>query len=581
MKKENIIYLLFPIIWGFWAFFMHGHIGYWEDTNFFQFGSIYWENFAVKPGGWSEYIGHFLLQLYQWTWLGALIQTLLVAGVFAFTRSIIQKIGVLKNTLLFSSLPFLLIFALQTEQQVILGEMLKIFFFFFFLWGYLQLTHSLVRYWCFTLISPLAFLILGGVGTIAFYASIAIYEIWKNKGSTRIIFVLLWLLLIASQAFIWRRWVYTISIEEIYATFTAREYLLWMVYTSFLVLLCTSWLRREKQQSKDLFWKEFLLVTLLFVGCVYYFPNRTIERFCRMDQATIAGDWKEVLELAEQIDEHSREEMYLINLALSGQGKLGDRLLDYNAEWGTGGLYLPRDFDYKTCALGGEFYYRLKIPNEAIHWTFQASIASPQGMDFRTLKRLIELNILKRDTIIADKYLTILENTLGYSNWCAERRKELSDPLSEQILPTTNRDFFIGSRPFVSDLARVLDAGKSKDMTLDYILCHLLLKKDLPKFCQLLEMFYSSNKENIPKAYQEAILVAMTSNKSALKKRYTIDPQINKSFSNYNALFRNASKNKQQAKELMKAFKDTWWYYSHFVEPRKINERGQISSYSL
>ena len=580
MKKENIIWLLFPIIWVFWSFFMQGHISYQEETNFFQCGSIYWEKFALKPGGWSEYLGHFLLQFYQWTWLGALIQTLLLAGFFTLTRGILRKLGVFSNILLFSSLPFLLIFSLQTDLQVILGEVLKMFFLFFFIWGYLHLPHSLVRYSCFTLISPLVFIILGGGGTIAFYTSVSIYEIWRNKGTIRNRFLLLWLILITIQPFIWQRWIYTISIEEIYATFFARKYLIWLVYASFLALLWLSWLRRKKQNSKDLFWKELLLVSLIFAGCIYYFPNRAVERFLCMQQATTVGNWEEVLDLAKQTDKYSREEIYLINLALSGQGELGDQLFDYNSEWGTGGLYLAREIDYQTNALGGEFYYRLKIPNEAIHWIFQASVASPQGMNFRSLKRLIELNILKRDTPLANKYLAILENTIGYKTWCSKKRKELSNPSTEQILPTTKQDFFIGSRPFISDLARVLDAGKSKEMTLDYILSYLLLSKDLTKFCQLLDMFYKSNRDSIPQAYQEAILVAMSTNKNALKNKYTIDPKTSNRFATYNAIFQTTS-NKQQAKELMKSFKNTWWYYNHFVEQIKIDPKGNMSSYSL
>ncbi|MEI3155456.1 MAG: DUF6057 family protein [Odoribacter sp.] len=69
--------------------------------------------------------------------------------------------------------------------------------------------------------------------------------------------------------------------------------------------------------------------------------------------------------------------------------------------WGSGCLYLPRDLDYKNSILGAELYYRLKVPNEAIYCTFQASVISPLGMDFRVLKRLIDLNIQKRDLPVA------------------------------------------------------------------------------------------------------------------------------------------------------------------------------------
>lgn len=111
--------------------------------------------------------------------------------------------------------------------------------------------------------------------------------------------------------------------------------------------------------------------------------------------------------------------------------------------WGSGCLYLPRDLDYKNSILGAELYYRLKVPNEAIHWTFQASVASPLGMDFRVLKRLIDLNIQKRDLPVARKYLSILEKANCYTSWCRSRRKMLHDPDTDFVESQEEHDFFI------------------------------------------------------------------------------------------------------------------------------------------
>lgn len=79
------------------------------------------------------------------------------------------------------------------------------------------------------------------------------------------------------------------------------------------------------------------------------------------------------------MDRFEREELYFVSLALAMRGELGEKLFEYPV-WGSGCLYLPRDLDYKNSILGAELYYRLKVPNEAIHWTFQASVASPLGM---------------------------------------------------------------------------------------------------------------------------------------------------------------------------------------------------------
>lgn len=52
--------------------------------------------------------------------------------------------------------------------------------------------------------------------------------------------------------------------------------------------------------------------------------------------------------------------------------------------------------------------------------------------------------------------------------------------------------FLSGGRPFLSDMARLIDAGRSKKLALDYVLCGLLLNKRLteilPAFRWLLSL---------------------------------------------------------------------------------------------
>ena len=128
-------------------------------------------------------------------------------------------------------------------------------------------------------------------------------------------------------------------------------------------------------------------------------------------------------------------------------------------------------------------------------------------------------------------------------------------------------------------MARVLDAGRSPEMTLDYILCGLLLNKDLNKFCQLFTHFYPKNgSRKIPKAYEEAILTAVAAGNQDFSG-YTISPDRRKAFADYNALLRHAGKNRKGAAETMKDFKDTWWYYCHFIEPKDMDAKGNLLEY--
>lgn len=585
MKRENLIWILFAGIWGFWYFLMKGTLTYWGETAFFQYGSLYWSGFANRPGGWTDYLANFLLQLYQWVGTGALVQTLIVAAIFGLCRGINKTIGWVKPGIWVSAIPFTLVFLLQAGQQMTLADSLRVLFLFLFIWGYVQCVSVKWRYVLFTLLFPLFFLMLGKEGVFVLYANFVLYEIVKPGNRYRWGIMVLWAGLVLIVPVIWRNWIAIMPGQDLFVARGRQGYGWWVIYGYLVCLWGIGKIKLGGWRGKSRIAAEMAIVVLVCGIGAYRFSHSLAEDRFRMEQAAEAGRWEEVLRLGRKMPEPTREDLYLLTLALANRGELGEHLFDYPV-WGIGCLYLPKELHYRTSVLGGELYYRLKIPNEALHWTFQAAVAAPQGMDFRTLKRLIELNVMKRDTLLADKYLSILENTMGYEAWCKEKRTELREPAAQAVLPDGAQDFFIGGRPFLSDMARVLDAGKSREMVLDYLLCGLLLNKDLGKFCQLFTGFYETGGKRIPKVYQEALLVAMTiDNQAVIQKDYLVDPEVNKKFLDYSALYRTYGKNKQQAQTLMKEFKNTWWYYFHFAEPRTMDLQGHMldggQAYSL
>ena len=585
MKKENIVYLLFPLLYLFYFVSLKGHIGFWYETDWFMANGDYLRRFFLKPGGWAEYLGHFLLQFYKWRWIGAAILTLIPLGVYILARKVAVKLGVPDNWLLPAVLPSLLLVGIQCYMGVGLGEVLKILFFYGLLWGYVAVSNQRVRCVVFSLLFPFFYLLLSSGGCVFLYVTYGLYELFYAKGRSRFGYMLLWAFLLCVYPFLWQRWMWIMPSEELYILSRVLSYstvsdMLWILYGYGLLLIGLAYLgKRISKKGKRFFYLFELAVIVAGCVCVVnYFYQRNTELFLRMDLAAEHGDWEEVLSVAEELEEWSREEFYYVSLALASRGELPEKLFDYPV-WGIGCLYLPRSLEYHISVVGSEFYYRLKIPNEALHWTLQASIATPMGMNFRTLKRLIDINIQKGDNRLADKYLAIMEQTMLHWAWIRNRRAMMQASQTERILPNDKIDFFIGGRPFLSDMARVLDAGRSPEMTLDYILCGLLLNKDLDKFCQLFSYFYKVNgNRKIPKAYEEALLTALAMGKTDLS-HYPISQDRRGAFADYNALIRHASKNKKEAAELMKRFKDTWWYYFHFIDPKNMDMKGNLLEY--
>ncbi len=582
MKKEKIALFTFPLIWCFWFWCMPGHIVFGEESDFFMLKSAYWQEFALRPGGWTDYLAHFLLQFYKWPAVGALLLTGINFGLYMAIRFIAVHLSVPPAWLWVGYIPVFLNLYLQLHSDIFLGESLRMFFFFWGLGGYVAIRSVKWRYGIFTFAFPLLYLSLSPGGCIFLFLTCWGYELWRMKEKGRWGIGILWLGLLWSFPYIWRREMFFSSSESLYALIltplkNAGMWAVWgmYVYGLCLLLIACGAGKMQKPFRRRVYWRELALV---FVGlglCFYRMYPAEREVFYRLDQAVQQGKWERALLVAQGIKEPTREEMYLICLALACNDQIGDRLFDFPV-WGLGCLYLPRDMDYQTNVIGGEFYYRLNIPNEGIHWIFQASVGTPQGMDFRCLRRLVDLNIQKRDFAVAEKYLSVLEHSSNHRQWCAGKRVELEAVARDTLNFFADRDFFIGGRPFLSDMARVLDAGKSKSLTLNYVLCGLLLNKELEKFCRIFTHFYSYGPDvRLPRAYEQALLVAMDfQHESVMEKNWGVSVESARAYSDYMTIFQRYQGNKEEAKKMLWRFKNTYWYYLHFVSPRIADVKG-------
>lgn len=581
MKKENIALLTFPLLWCFWFFWMQGHIAFGEESDFFMLKSAYWQGFSLKPGGWTEYLANFLLQFYKWPVIGALLLTGVNWGLYLAIRFTAVRLSVPSVWLWVGYVPVFLHLYLQLHSGLLLGESLRIVLFFWALGGYLAISSAKWRYGIFTLFFPLFYLILSPGGCIFLYLTCWGYDLWRMKGKGRWGIGILWLGLLWSFPYFWRQDMFFCSSKSLYALTSAslEETGIWAVrgmYVYGLLLLLIAYMAGKIQRAfrRWVYWGELALVFIGLGLFLYRMYPAEQEYFYRLDQAVQQGEWELALQVAQKIKEPTREEMYLICLALACNDQLGDRLFDFPV-WGLGCLYLPRDMDYKTSVIGGEFYYRLNIPNEGIHWIFQASVSTPQGMNFRCLRRLVDLNIRKRDFAVAEKYLSVLERSLTHRQWCADKRRELETVSRDTLNVFADRDFFIGGRPFLSDMARVLDAGKSKSLTLNYVLCGLLLDKELEKFYRIFTHFYSCGPDiRLPKIYEQALLVTMDFQHGSGMGECTISPESRKAYLEYMTIFQRYQGNKEEAKKMLWRFKNTYWYYLHFTSPRIADVKG-------
>ncbi|MFI3315332.1 MAG: DUF6057 family protein [Rikenellaceae bacterium] len=580
MKKEYTISLIFIIIWAFWAFLVPSFILNLEATSFFQFGSRYLNLYINKIGGWSEYLSYFLLQLYKYSLVGALIQTLLLVLMFFSVHGIARKCGAKQNSTLLSSIAVLVLFALQHNPNLLFSDILMIVLTNTCVWLAISINRPIVRFVSLAILSPLFLALLGGTGTLVFYVCVSLFVYSREKGLKTLIWCVVWIALALGLPYLWQESVDLFNMGDIYLLHDDSKIAVLCCYGFSIFSIALGYLVSKvgALQRTDFFWKEMIAVVVLLFGAILYFPDRENEGYLTMQQAAIDDDWDRVLEIGDTIKVPNREETFFINLALARKGVLAEKLFYYNNTWGIGGVYLPHNYDYTTNIVNGEFYRMIDVPNEAIHLIYQSSVASHQGMDFRTLRRLIELNILKGDEAVAHKYLSILENTLCNKKWCSKQRENLLNPSeNRRVLPSSEKDFFVGSRPFVLDMASMVDQGVTTSR--EYMLSYLLLDKKLGQFCNLLVATYKST-DKLPLAYQEAVLLALNADPNSIKINYKIDLDVQKRFQSYNEIVKKIKNIKGisslQVQEMTKEYINSCWYYFNVVEPIKIDLRGTV-----
>lgn len=568
-KCRYLLWLLCPLVFVFWMFFYRSHLISMEQSGLFLFTGGFWRETAVMPGGLAVYCGDFLTQFYAIYWLGALVQTLLFTGVFLLVRQILKRFGISGGFALLGWLPALGLLALQCDSYFTVGDSLRILFFLGWMLGYGYLAGQKLRLLLFTLCLPLVCWTVGMGMAVALYITLMLYEILSQSNKIRFC-VLLWGGLLVGAAKIWQGMA-IIPDKHLFGllSFVPDNNCIYLLL-GFVALLLI--LQKMAGKKADAFLTApliavFLLLVVLGTGGYWFHRdyNRFMEHKMKMDQAAFNGDWDAVLQVSGQLKDFDFHTLYYTNLALAMKGELPEKMFDY-PQLGMVGLFIPRDLEYFNMLYGSEFYYRLGIINEAIHWMFEASVGS-ERINNRILMRLADLNLQNGYCRVAEKYLNILDKTWMYKGWAEERKEQLARCVPcEGLTDTAQVDYFIGGRKTTSDLARYYDIDTTNIPMFDYMACALLLEKDLNRFVRLWSLSPYAHARRLPKVYEEALaVVSDISDNPADKNRYPVSAETRKRYNDYMALYHQVEKDPEHAPVLMKKYKNTWWYYAHFT----------------
>ena len=290
------------------------------------------------------------------------------------------------------------------------------------------------------------------------------------------------------------------------------------------------------------------------------------EKVYRLAAQADKGEWQQLLSDINDDEGGITNNIYL-QYALLAEARLGtlpDNLFLYPIN--SPEMFCPRLENAPAASDFTRVFYReLGFPDEAFHQAFQyGMMASPAcGFCAGSLRHMAEYSVALGDKPLAEKYLWLLDRTSNNGDFVAEQRHRLSAlPLhggAGRGSAPLRGDFFVMATAFNTEMAQHVEIDPDNKAALDYLLCGLLLTKQLEVFKIVLNRYADKYKDApLPKAYAEAAAVVRLLTPSELSPELHYAPEIDEQLKEFNRLHANKLDDS--------SFRGTFWYYYFYAQ---------------
>jgi len=226
---------------------------------------------------------------------------------------------------------------------------------------------------------------------------------------------------------------------------------------------------------------------------------------------TVNSRWDELINSCMRHDWSPATANYL-NLAAAHKGTLADELFKYDNRGVSSLLTIPeaKTVDVRVAHIMFAMGNMAASQNIAYNAMF-----TTEGYAPAMLKMNAQIELMRGEYKVADKYLSILEKTVRYKNWAKSQRRFLwNDELIEKdtLLNNGRKDFpiedgFAMLENPIDELMRVVEANPADKKAMQYALSFLLLSKDIAKLQQFIDRYWGSPAlQTLPVPVQEALV---------------------------------------------------------------------------
>ena len=535
----------------FWAMPYVGGLCYQEQYQMFLFGIDYFLERMMLPGGLADYVSEFLVQFYYMPVLGGTIIALLLVGIQTMVWGLMKQYGVKHDFPghLLSFVPSIVLWCAMGDQNVLLSFVVALWGALMMGWIHNRFHNRLVKV-VFELVSTaLVYWCLGPV--VYVYAALMIGDTMKLGAQKRqVSSAVAYSLCILILTFSWILLCTQTLQYPLYRILSGLNYyrfpgvvpvmLLGVIAcAAFVPLLgmvsCTSLKLEKLQQSKLVIVVSYVLLGIAsWWGIQASFDEQTYE-LIDYDFLVRTEQWDKIIAKAERKPASTPLSVSCVNLALSQKGVLADRLFEFYQNGGEG-LFPTFTRDMISPVSTAEIFYRLGMVNDAERYMFEAQEAIPNyRKSARLTRRIVECELINGNYQVAAKLLRRLHKTLFYRHWADETMALLGNEKAINEHPIYGRlrkyrqkkqDFLFSDREMDQMLGLLFLNDKHNKMAYEYLMCYVLLQRDLDKFVQYYPLGRFVGYNHIPRAFQEILIGNwMKSHSDPRSIPYSVDAQ--------------------------------------------------------
>ena len=599
---KPLLSLLFGVaVMMFWAVPYMGGLCYQEQLQMFLFDKNYFLERIILPGGLADYLAEFLVQFYYMPVLGAAFVALLLMGIQGAVWGLMRQYGTKHDFpgYLLSFVPSVVLWCFMGDPNVLLSFVVALWGAMGMAWIHNRFHNRLVKV-VFELVSTaLTYWLLGPV--VFVYAALVMADtLQRGKQKEKLFSAIGYAAAILVLTIAWILLTTQTLQYPLYRIFAGLNYYrypgvvpskLFVVMALAVVIPLLGMVKIQKpillklQQSKVVIACSYLLLIVAsFFGIKATFDEMTYE-LIDYDFLVRTEQWNKIIEKAEKKQPTTPLGVSCVNLALSQQGVLADRLFEFYQNGGEG-LFPTFTRDMTSPVSTSEIFYRLGMVNDAERYMFEAQEAIPNyRKSARMTRRIAECELINGNYKVAAKLLRRLQKTLFYSDWATETMALLGNEKAINRHPVYGKlrkfrekkqDFLFSDREMDQMLGLLFLNDKSNKMAYEYLMCYELLQRDMAKFMQYYPLGKFVGYDHIPRSFQEILIGNwMKTHSDPRSIPYSVDAQTVNNTLGFIQIYMNNPKDPQLEAQ---PYVTNAWHYMMAGEPeaKKKEEKKEI-----